>query len=627
MRKSPLDTRPERRPLRIFAFDPMLSRAGDHRVTVEIPYRTIEREDRCFRDDRLEVVDYDAATRHYFRAVDLNDEGIAMSQGLEPLEQDPQFHQQMVYAVASKVLENFDRALGRRLRFKGGDRLRLFPHAFQARNAYYDEELNAVLFGYFPADEDDPGPNLPGQLIFTCLSHDIVAHEVAHAALNRLHGHYNEPTNPQVPALHEAFADIVAMFQRLTFPEVVAPAIRESRGDLLDPDNRLLDIGAQFGSAAGKGGPLRRIAGKPDPALFARTKEPHDLGWILVSAVYEGFVSTYVRRTRDLLRLATGGSGRLPEGELHPDLVSRLTMECVRTAQAVLSMCIRGTDYMPPVDPTFSDFLRAMVTADFELNRADDSGLRAAMIEAFRQRGIRPEAVGSLAVQSLLLESEDLSQSVPDPTLAGIVSRLLDYGARQLGRHYTPPQPTTVRTRRRPRKLGTPSQWIMQQSRFMVEPLEAPAEAVVPPPPDEEMDDVLPMIAQELTNWAKGNRDRLRLDPQLPVALRGFHPVHRIAASGELLVEMVAHFVQTRRTADDLGGLQYRSGVTLIANIDGHIRYVIQKPFHVQREERLRGWVKAFDDASGTGWSVGKPDPNRIMAAFSARAMDRRRWR
>jgi hypothetical protein len=279
------------------------------------------------------------------------------------------------------------------------------------------------------------------------------------------------------------------------------------------------------------------------------------------------------------------------------------------------------------VDPTFSDFLRAMVTADFELNRADDSGLRAAMIEAFRQRGIRPEAVGSLAVQSLLLESEDLSQSKPDPTLAGIVSRLLDYGARQLGRHYTPPEPTTVRTRHRPRKLDTPSQWIMQQNRFMVESLEAPAEEVVPPPPDEAMDDILPMIAQELTNWAKGNRDRLRLDRQLPVALRGFHPVHRIAASGELLVEMVAHFVQTQRIPDDLGGLQYRAGVTLIANIDGHIRYVIQKPFHVQREERLRGWVKAFDEASGTGWSVGKPDPNRIMAAFSARAMDRRRWR
>jgi len=223
MRKSP-----ERRALRIFAFDPMISRAGDHRVTVEVPYRKLERTERSFWDDRLEVVDHDATANLYYRAVHLDDAAIAMQQGIEPSESDPQFHQQMVYAVASRVLENFDRALGRRLRFWGGERLRLMPHAFQGRNAYFDDDLNAVLFGYFSADEDDPGPNLPGQLIFTCLSHDIVAHEVAHAALSRLHRRYNEPTSAQVPALHEAFADIVALFQRLTFPEVVRAAIREN---------------------------------------------------------------------------------------------------------------------------------------------------------------------------------------------------------------------------------------------------------------------------------------------------------------------------------------------------------------------------------------------------------------
>jgi hypothetical protein len=626
MRKSPLDTRPERRPLRIFAFDPMISRAGDHRVTIEVPYRTIERQERFFRDDRLEVVDYDAATRAYFRAVDLKNDEIAMTQGLEPLEHDPQFHQQMVYAVASKVLENFDRALGRRLRFRGGDRLRLIPHAFQARNAYSDAELNSVLFGYFPADEYDPGPNLPGQLIFTCLSHDIVAHEVAHAALTRLQGYYSEPTNPQVPALHEAFADVVAMFQRLTFSEVVAPAMRETRGDLLDPTNRLLDIGAQFGSAAGKGGPLRRIAGKPDPALFAKTREPHALGWILVSAVYEGFVATYRRRTRDLLRLSTGGSGQLPQGEIHPDLINRLTWECVRTAQAVLSMCIRATDYMPPVDPTFSDFLRAMVTADFELNRADDSGLRADMIEAFRQRGIRPEAVGSLAVQSLLLEAEDLSKQ-PDMTLADIVSSLGTFGARQFGRNYLPLPSTTERKRRSPNMLNKPSDWIVQQNLSLVQPIESAPDAVSTLSVDDEPDEKLRGIASALTSWAKNHRALLKLDPTLPVALRGFHPVHRIASSGELQVEMVAHFVQTHKTSDDLGGLKYRSGVTLIANIDGQVRYVIQKPFHDGREQGLRAWVQAFDAANDTGWGDGDRDPNRMMAAFSARAMDRQRWR
>jgi hypothetical protein len=111
------------------------------------------------------------------------------------------------------------------------------------------------------------------------------------------------------------------------------------------------------------------------------------------------------------------------------------------------------------------------------------------------------------------------------------------------------------------------------------------------------------------------------------VSLRGFHPVHRIASSGELLVEMVAHFVQTQKSSEDLGGLRYRSGTTMIANIDGQIRYVIHKPFHEARASALHAWVKAFDDTKGTGWAVDSREPNRITSAFSARAMDRRRWR
>jgi hypothetical protein len=290
-------------------------------------------------------------------------------------------------------------------------------------------------------------------------------------------------------------------------------------------------------------------------------------------------------------------------------------------------MCIRATDYLPPVDPTFSDFLRAMVTADFELNRADDSGLRAAMIEAFRQRGIRPESVGSFAVPSLLLEAEDLSLTQPDPTLAQIVSKLLDFGARQLDRNYAPPKSTTERKRRSPSKLAKPSEWIMQQNQSLVGLSDDVADVISTALQDEEPEEVLREIAVGLTIWAKEHRDRLKLHPTLPVAVRGFHPVHRIASSGELLVEMVAHFVQTEKTSQDLGGLKYRAGVTMIANIDGHLRYVICKPFHAERESGLLAWVKAFDEENGTGWPADEREPNRITAAFSARAMDRKRWR
>ena len=129
-----------------------------------------------------------------------------------------------------------------------------------------------------------------------------------------------------------------------------------------------------------------------------------------------------------------------------------------------------------------------------------------------------------------------------------------------------------------------------------------------------------------LHSWAKQNRPRLKLDPNLPIAVRGFHSVHRIASGGELLVEMVAHFVQTRKTAEDLGGLKYRAGVTMIANIDGHIRYLVQKPFHETRTDGLRAWIGEFDEVRGTRWPSDKRDPDRITAASSARAMDRRRW-
>jgi hypothetical protein len=343
-----------------------------------------------------------------------------------------------------------------------------------------------------------------------------------------------------------------------------------------------------------------------------------------VSAVYEGFFDTYDRRTRDLLRIATGGSGRLPEGELHPDLVMRLAAECVRTAQTVLSMCIRATDYLPPVDPTFSDYLRAMITADYELNRSDETGVRASMIEAFRQRGIRPEAVGSLAVESLLLEPEPEGKFGKDAVLAAIVAKLVEVGARELGRTTAPPKSTPDTKRPRARKVDTPSEWIAQQHQSAWERPESDESAVSP---DEEPDDVWRELGSRLGSWVKGKRAELGLDPDLPAAVVGFHPVHRIASTGELLVEMVAQIVQTRRSDENLGGLKYRSGLTLVANIDGQIRYLIRKPFHEKREQALRDWVGAFDDARGTGWPAKSPDPNRLTAAFSARAMDGRRWR
>ena len=66
---------------------------------------------------------------------------------------------------------------------------------------------------------------------------------------------------------------------------------------------------------------------------------------------------------------------------------------------------------------------------------------------------------------------------------------------------------------------------------------------------------------------------------------------------------MVAHFVQTRKTDLRFRWPRYRAGATLIANIEGYIRYVIQKPFHEGSERPgCATWVAAFDALSGVGW-------------------------
>jgi hypothetical protein len=137
--------------------------------------------------------------------------------------------------------------------------------------------------------------------------------------------------------------------------------------------------------------------------------EPHAHGAVLVSAVFDAFLRIYKARTCDLIRLATAGSGVLAPGEIPFDLVDRLTTEAAKVAGHVLGICIRALDYCPPIDITFGEYLRALITADFDAVRDDNSGYRVAFISAFRDRGIFPSNVAHLAVDSLVWEPPPLS--------------------------------------------------------------------------------------------------------------------------------------------------------------------------------------------------------------------------
>ena len=219
---------PTTRPLRIFPTDPIRGYAAARTTTIDVAYEPLQPGP---IGQRLEVIDYDANTEQFYDPVNLDDPALLIQSGLAPSESDPRFHQQMVYAVASRTLANFDRALGRRVSMRKGShrhRLRLFPHAFEGENAFYDRDLHAVLFGYFAADMANPGSNIPNQTIFTCLSHDIVVHEMTHAIVDRLRRYFLEPSNVDVLAFHEGFSDIIALLQHFSY----RPG---GRGDRADP--------------------------------------------------------------------------------------------------------------------------------------------------------------------------------------------------------------------------------------------------------------------------------------------------------------------------------------------------------------------------------------------------------
>jgi hypothetical protein len=64
-------------------------------------------------------------------------------------------------------------------------------------------------------------------------------------------------------------------------------------------------------------------------------------------------------------------------------------------------MCIRALDYCPPVDITFGEYLRAIITADFEIIPDDDLEYRVAFIESFRRWGIYPSDLQTLSATAL----------------------------------------------------------------------------------------------------------------------------------------------------------------------------------------------------------------------------------
>ena len=594
-------SQPSARPLKVYAFDPSAGYLMGNIMSISLNYEKLLPGP---VGKKLAVVDFDGANGTYYKPIDLDDPQVLINGGIDPTESDPRFHQQMVYTVAAETLQRFETALGRRIHWRqrehGGKGtqdgipvLLLMPHAMYQANAFYSPKARGILFGYFRASTTQPGKNYPGQTVFTCLSHDIIAHETTHAVIDGIRKYFTEPTNIDVAAFHEAFADIVALFRHFSHREVLLDTLRKTGGRLYasyvkpeasvgssdaaaegakkQPDiqaelagpNPLIQVAQQFGQASGLRAGLRSALGTPVNSEDIKTKiEPHDRGSILVAAIFDAYFTIYVRRTDNLYRITRAG-GLAHLRDLPAPLAEKLAEEASRTANDFFTICARSLDYCPPVDITFGDFLRALITAHYDTDPVDREGIRDAFMQAFRLRGIVAEGAKFFSEDALRWDRVRPGALPPIAKLVfgdpnGLSKKDQDKNGNIL-RNY-------VRTNAK--LLG-----------FLTD--------------------------------QNGHED---------IDVPSFHPTFRIGPDGRLKVDMVVEAVQTRmakldKDNEQLGEFAVRGGVTLLVmqppldedgrRADPQIRYVIHNHIDEERERRQRmhyfasGQVKHFHAHGG----------------------------
>jgi hypothetical protein len=241
--------------------------------------------------------------------------------------------------------------------------------------------------------------------------------------------------------------------------------------------------------------------------------------------VFDAFFSVYTGRAENLFRIYRAGGGSRIEDL--PAILAELLASCAsETATDFFRLCARALDYCPPVDVTFGDFLRAMITVSKDLDPRDNDGVRDALMEAFRLRGIFAESASFYSEDALCWpRKSDELPAIPDLV------------------------------------FGNPNGLTTAEKDHNGDVLRA---------------------------WAHTHRGKLGLDPDLPVTVPSFHPVFRTLENGRLRMEMVGEIIQSRNAPFDpgvpeAGSFPFRGGVTLIVEApemadDGKGRAVALSP-------------------------------------------------
>ncbi|MFG0317689.1 MAG: hypothetical protein ACF8XB_10470, partial [Planctomycetota bacterium JB042] len=289
-----------------------------------------------------------------------------------------------------------ERALGRRVpwAFPGG-RLTIHPHYGYGENAWYDRDAGALCFLSFDAADD-------GRRVHTCLSHDIVVHELGHAVLDGMKPLYNEVDGPDVAGFHEYFGDALAMSSALTMREVLLAVVRD-RPQRLSARNVVSDIALEFGTAANGEGALRSGANTKTMRDVRGSWEEHDYSEVLSGVFNDVLVALY---EAEIPRALEARRKRTIDGQVAMHAL-------IKAARQTSRMMLRAIDYLPPAGMTYLDYARAVHRADEVAYPVDDRGYRRIVADAFRRRGVvrsRKDAAASVRLQNDAFRAYDVDR-------------------------------------------------------------------------------------------------------------------------------------------------------------------------------------------------------------------------
>jgi hypothetical protein len=316
-------------------------------------------------------------------------------QFIETTVSNQHFHQVNVWAVVQRVLEFYEdpQALGRAVPWGfDGNRLIVVPHAGYGENAFYDRRSKSLQFYYF-GNMDRPG--------YTCLSHDIIAHETGHAVLDGIRPLYNHASSVQTSAFHEFIGDLTAILLAL-FNQDIRRDLEGTTGEELGV---VADLARQFGLAV-EGRPyLRSAINNLTLQMVGASLSPHAVSQVLTGAMFDillGIAKKHMEKNareeaNEDVDLDEKDGGEAAVGDAQGDasapataLVRRVTPAQALwwSAERFRRVALQPLDLCPPCDIQFLDYARAVLRNDILTNPVDEGGYRQDMLKVFHQRGL-----------------------------------------------------------------------------------------------------------------------------------------------------------------------------------------------------------------------------------------------